>query len=49
MVVGAAHDAQLDFAVEHLLQQLHDSKGKWDLPAAPAYPNKAKPRMSKAQ
>jgi tricorn protease len=47
--VVAGHDAQLDFAVEHLLQQLHDSKGKWDLPAAPAYPNKAKPRMSKTQ
>ena len=39
-------DTQLDYAVDHLLKQLADSGGKWDIPPVPAYPDKAKPRMS---
>ena len=40
-------DAQLDRAVEFLLQQLAENPGKWTIPDAPKYPNKAKPRLSK--
>jgi len=43
------NDAQLDYAVEYLLKQLADNKGKWDVPGPPAYPNKAKPAMSNAR
>ena len=42
----AGKDDQLDYAIDYLLQQLADSNGKWDIPAVPAYPNKAKPKMS---
>ena len=42
-------DAQLDYAVEYLLKQLKDSGGKWDIPEAPAYPDKSKPNMSGLQ
>ncbi len=45
----AGNDAQLDYAIDYLLKQLADSNGKWDVPETPAYPNKAKPRMSKTQ
>jgi tricorn protease len=44
----AGIDAQLDYAIEYLLDQLKNSDGQWDVPGPPAYPNKAKPRMSKA-
>lgn len=44
--VVAGQDAQLDHAIDYLLQQLADGHGKWDIPPVPAYPNKAKPRMS---
>ncbi|MDX2472199.1 MAG: hypothetical protein QNL91_00670, partial [Candidatus Krumholzibacteria bacterium] len=47
--VVAGQDAQLDYAIEYLLKQLAASNGKWDVPALPSYPNKAKPRMSKTQ
>ncbi len=47
--VLAGKDTQLDFAVGYLLKQLRDNPGKWDVPEPPAYPNKAKPRMSKTQ
>ncbi len=30
------------------MQQLADNPDKWAIPALPAYPNKAKPRMSHA-
>jgi len=39
-------DAQLDYAIEYLLEQLADSGGTWDIPDAPAYPDKSKPNMS---
>ncbi len=45
--VVAGKDAQLDYAIKFLLKQLADNKGKWDVPALPDYPDKAKPRMSK--
>ena len=44
--VLAGKDAQLDAAIEYLLKQLADNPGKWDIPGPPAYPVKAKPRMS---
>ena len=47
--VVAGKDAQLDYAIDYLLKQLADSNGKWDIPAVPSYPDKAKPRMSKTQ
>ncbi len=40
------NDAQLDAAIEFLLKQLKDSKGKWDLQGPPDYPDKSKPKMS---
>lgn len=46
--VVAGIDSQLDYAVEYLLQQLVDNPDKWAIPPLPAYPNKAKPRMSHA-
>jgi tricorn protease len=42
----AGKDDQLDHAIDYLLQQLADSNGKWELPAVPDHPNKAKPKMS---
>jgi tricorn protease len=39
-------DAQLDFAIDHLLGKLADANGKWDIPATPDYPDKSKPHMS---
>ncbi len=42
----AGKDDQLDFAVQYLLQQLEENPGKWDIPGPPAYPVKARPRMS---
>ena len=44
--VVAGHDAQLDFAVQYLLQQLEENPGKWDIPGPPQYPVKARPDMS---
>jgi tricorn protease len=46
--VVEGRDAQLDRAVQYLLDQLRDNGGKWDIPPVPPYPNKAKPRMSGA-
>lgn len=46
--VVEGRDTQLDYAVRYLLDQLRDGGGKWDIPPAPPYPNKAKPRMSGA-
>ena len=40
-------DAQLDYAIEHLLEELANSGGKWDIPDTPAYPDKSRPNMSK--
>ena len=42
-------DSQLDYAIEHLLEQLDGSGGKWDIPGPPPYPIKAKPYMSKGK
>jgi tricorn protease len=47
--VVAGNDAQLDAAIAHLLKQLDESGGKWDIPGPPAYPVKAKPIMSKGE
>lgn len=47
--VVADKDAQLDFAVQYLLQQLEENPHKWDIPAPPAYPIKARPHMSAGQ
>lgn len=41
-------DAQLDYVVEYLQKQLKAHPEKWVVPDVPAYPNKAKPRMSHA-
>ncbi|MFT5232328.1 MAG: tricorn protease [Candidatus Krumholzibacteriia bacterium] len=43
----AGVDSQLDYAIEHLLKELADSHGRWDIPVAPEYPDKAKPQMSR--
>jgi tricorn protease len=40
-------DAQLDYAIEYLLEALADSGGKWDIPDTPPYPDKSRPRMSR--
>jgi len=40
------NDAQLDAAIEHLMQQLKNDGDQWEIPGPPAYLNKAKPRMS---
>jgi len=45
--VVAGKDAQLDAAIEYLLEQLDASGGKWDIPGPPPYPVKAKPSMSR--
>ncbi len=42
-------DAQLDFAIDYLLKQLEENQGKWEIPGPPAYPDKAKPKMSGAR
>jgi hypothetical protein len=47
--VVAGNDAQLDAAIAHLLKQLDESGGKWDIPGPPAYPVKSKPIMSKGE
>ncbi|PIV80607.1 hypothetical protein COW53_08765, partial [bacterium CG17_big_fil_post_rev_8_21_14_2_50_64_8] len=47
--VVAGKDAQLDFAVQYLLQQLEENPHKWDIPGPPAYPVKARPHMSAGQ
>ena len=47
--VVAGNDAQLDAAIEFLLETLDSSGGKWDIPATPPYPVKAKPYMSKGK
>ncbi len=47
--VVAGKDAQLDKAIEFLLEQLDTSGGKWDIPETPPYPIKAKPYMSKGK
>ena len=47
--VLAGKDAQLDRAIEFLLEQLDTSGGKWDIPGTPPYPIKAKPTMSKGR
>ena len=39
-------DSQLDYAVEYLQKQLADHPEKWAKPKLPAYPDKAKPKMS---
>jgi tricorn protease len=39
-------DAQLDYAIEHLLEELANSVGKWDIPDTPDYPDKSRPNMS---
>ena len=39
-------DAQLDKAIEYLLDELANSGGKWDIPETPAYPDKSRPHMS---
>ncbi len=44
--VVAGHDAQLDKAIDYLLQQLQDNPGKWTIPPTPPYPVKARPAMS---
>ena len=47
--VGGARqgeDAQLDAAIDYLKKQLKESDGKWDVPGPPAFPDKAKPKMS---
>jgi tricorn protease len=40
-------DAQLDFAIQYLLDELASSGGKWDIPDTPPYPDKSKPGMSR--
>jgi len=45
----AGIDAQLDYAIEHLLKELAESHGRWDIPEVPEYPDKAKPQMSRWQ
>ncbi|MEN8006033.1 MAG: S41 family peptidase [Candidatus Krumholzibacteriota bacterium] len=40
-------DAQLDYAIEYLLEELANGNGKWDIPDTPAYPDKSKPNMSR--
>ncbi len=40
-------DAQLDFAIEHLLEVLANSGGKWDIPDTPPFPDKSRPNMSR--
>ena len=45
----AGIDSQLDYAIEHLLKELANSHGRWDIPAVPEFPNKAKPQMSRWQ
>ena len=47
--VLAGKDAQLDAAIEFLLEQLDSSGGKWDIIDTPPYPVKAKPYMSKGK
>ena len=44
--VVAGQDAQLDKAIEYLLDELANSGGKWDIPDTPAYPDKSRPHMS---
>jgi len=44
--VVAGEDAQLDYAIDYLLQQLAESNGRWEIPPTPAYPDKSKPNMS---
>jgi tricorn protease len=40
-------DAQLDFAIKYLLEELANGGGKWDIPETPAYPDKSRPNMSR--
>ena len=47
--VVAGQDTQLDYAIDHLLQQVANGNGKWEIPDAARYPNKAQPNMSGVQ
>lgn len=39
-------DTQLDYAIDYLTKELATNGAQWKIPAAPAYPDKSKPRMS---
>jgi tricorn protease len=47
--VVAGKDTQLDYAIDYLLEMLEERGSEWEIPPVPAFPNKAKPRMSGAQ
>ena len=39
--------AQLDYAIEYLIEELAGSGGKWDIPETPPFPDKSRPNMSR--